>query len=169
MTKNTRPSRADLVELIPNLRRFACALVGNRDDGDDLVQSTLEKLISKGVPDGVNLKPWAFRVCRNLRIDAIRSAEVKARLDPKYVGYAPLHEDGERTMVNKLMFKDVTAAMENLPVDQRAALALVAIEGLSYAEAAETLDVSIGTIMSRIHRARQKLADALDSPKQTLN
>ena len=169
MTNPARPSRDELIELIPNLRRFACALVGNRDDGDDLVQSTLERIMSKGVPADVNLKAWAFRICRNARIDAIRAAEVKKRLDPKYVGHEHLHEDGERTMMNKLMFKDVTAAMESLPVDLRAALALVALEGQSYSEAAQTLDVSIGTVMSRIHRARQKLVTALETPKQPLN
>lgn len=169
MTKNARPSRDDLIELIPNLRRFACALVGNRSDGDDLVQSTLEKIMTKGVPADVNLRAWAFRVCRNLRIDAIRSSEVRARLDPEYVGRTPLHEDGERAMISKLTLIDVNHAMEALPTDQRAALALVALEGLSYAEAAEALDVSIGTIMSRIHRARHKLAQAMDETPQSLN
>ncbi len=169
MTKNARPSRDELVELIPNLRRFACALVGNRNDGDDLVQSTLEKLMTKGVPSDVNLRAWAFRVCRNLRIDAIRSTEVRSRLDPEYVGQAPLHEDGERAMMSKLLLNDVSRAMEDLPMDQRAALALVALEGYSYAEAAETLEVSIGTIMSRVHRARHKLAEAFDDNPAALN
>ena len=169
MTKNARPSRDELIELIPNLRRFACALVGNRNDGDDLVQSTLEKLMTKGVPNDVNLKAWSFRVCRNLRIDAIRSSEVRARLDPEYVGRTPLHEDGERAMISKLTLIDVNQAMEDLPVDQRAALALVALEGYSYSEAAEMLDVSIGTIMSRVHRARHKLVEALNDNPPSLN
>ena len=161
MTKTTRPSRDALVELIPNLRRFACALVGNRDDGDDLVQSTLEKLMSKGVPEGANLKPWAFRICRNLRIDAIRSAEVKTRLDPKYVGYEPLHEDGERTMVNKLMFKDVTAAMEDLPVDQRAALALRYDQDMPQRDAAEILGTSEKAYESLLIRGRKRLKEMM--------
>ena len=169
MTKNAKPSRDDLIELIPNLRRFACALVGNRSDGDDLVQSTLEKLMTKGVPNEANLKAWAFRVCRNLRIDAIRASEVRTRLDPEYVGRTPLHEDGERAMISKLTLIDVNEAMDRLPTDQRAALALVALEGLSYAEAAQALDVSIGTIMSRVHRARHKLAQAIEEPPQALN
>ncbi|NQY14874.1 MAG: RNA polymerase sigma factor, partial [Henriciella sp.] len=149
--------------------RIACALVGNRNDGDDLVQSTLEKLMTKGVPNNVNLRAWAFRVCRNLRIDSIRSTEVRSRLDPEYVGQSPLHEDGERAMMNKLLLDDVSRAMEDLPVDQRAALALVALEGYSYAEAAETLDVSIGTIMSRVHRARHKLVEAFNDSPPSLN
>lgn len=169
MKKNAKPSNDELIELIPKLRRFACALVGNLNDGDDLVQSTLEKLISKGVPNDVNHLAWAFRVCRNLRIDAIRSSEVRARLDPEYVGSTPLHEDGERAMISKLTLIDVNEAMENLPTDQRAALALVALEGFSYAEAAEALEVSIGTIMSRVHRARHKLAQTMEEPSQSLN
>ena len=72
-------------------------------------------------------------------------------------------------MISKLTLIDVNHAMEALPTDQRAALALVALEVLSYAEAAEALDVSIGTIMSRIHRARHKLAQAMDDTPQSLN
>ena len=125
--------------------------------------------MTKGVPRDVNLKAWSFRVCRNLRIDAIRSSEVRARLDPEYVGRTPLHEDGERAMISKLTLIDVNEAMDNLPTDQRAALALVALEGLSYAEAAKALEVSIGTIMSRVHRARHKLAQAMEEPPHSLN
>ena len=169
MKKSVVPSRDELVELIPNLRRFAYALAGNRNDGDDLVQSTLERLITKGVPEEAQLKPWAFRVCRNLRIDAIRSAEIMARLDPEFIGHDHQFEDGERTMINQLSFKEATAAMDTLPADQQAALALVALEGYSYAEAAETLDVSIGTIMSRIYRARQKLAKAMGDTSGAIN
>lgn len=169
MSMNAIPTRDDLIEIIPNLRRFARALVGNQDDGDDLVQATLEKLIVKGVPESANLKPWAFRVCRNLRIDEIRSAEVRSRLDPQYVGHDHLYEDGEKTVMSHIMFKEVTEVMETLPVDQKAALALVALEGYSYAEAAETLDVSIGTIMSRVHRARQKLASAMNERSEPMN
>lgn len=72
-------------------------------------------------------------------------------------------------MMSKLLLNDVSRAMEDLPVDQRAALALVALEGYSYAEAAETLDVSIGTIMSRVHRARHKLVEALNDTPASLN
>lgn len=72
-------------------------------------------------------------------------------------------------MMERLMVSDVSAAMQDLPLEQRAALALVALEGYSYAEAAETLDVSVGTIMSRVYRARQKLSVALDEPPRSVN
>lgn len=161
MQERTTPSRSELVELIPRLRRFACALVGHAGDGDDLAQTTLERILSKGLPVDTDLVKWAFRVCRNIWIDDMRAKSVRIRLAPQIRDAMPTYEDGERTIMGRLEIKDVSKAIALLPEEQRAALALVTLEGHSYAEAAEILDVSPGTIMSRIHRARHKLVEVM--------
>ena len=159
-----KPLQAELIQLIPRLRRFACAMTGNQSDGDDLVQTTLERLLKKGAPEGANLSKWAFRVCRNAWIDQVRSVQTRRRLSEQYLDDSHLVEDGERTVMSKLTLNEVSTAMDGMPNDQRAALALVALEGFSYSEAAEALNVSIGTIMSRVHRARQKLSESFGDP-----
>ena len=162
MQKRTQPTRADLVQLIPRLRRYACVLVGQTSDADDLAQATLEKLLVKGLPEGSDVTKWAFRVCRNLWIDEMRAKSVRTRLAPEIIRGQDLNEDGERVVMAKLDLQDVSNVIDTLPEEQRSALALVTLEGYTYAEAAKMLDVSTGTIMSRIHRARQKVSEAME-------
>lgn len=153
--------RQGIVELLPRLRRFAYSLTGAKADADDLLQTTVERLLERGVPDEVDLARWSFRVCRNIWIDEIRSRKVRlnAVASGKLGGDEAL--DGEKTAMDKMAFNEVIEAMKRLPDEQRAALALVALEGFSYAEAAEALDAPIGTIMSRIARARAAMVEAL--------
>jgi len=155
--------RQGIVELLPRLRRYAYALTGARADADDLLQTTVERLLEKGVPDDANLGKWAFRVCKNVWIDEIRARNVRvtAAASGKVSGEEIV--DGERVTMDKMAFAEVTEAMNKLPDEQRAALSLVALEGFSYAEAADALDAPIGTIMSRIARARKALTDALSA------
>ena len=150
-----------LLDVLPRVRRFASSLTGNRDDGDDLLQSTVERVLDRGVPDDVELTPWMFRVCRNLWIDEIRSRNVRrdAAARPEVQGDQVVR--GEAVALGELTLREVDEAMLSLPEEQRAALALVAIEGSSYREAAEVLDVPIGTVMSRLARARAALAARL--------
>ena len=157
--------RRELVEMLPRLRRFAYALTGARHDADDLLQCTVVRVLEKGMPDGAAADRWMFRVCRNLWIDEIRSRRTRAAVS---IDDSPEAEqvqavDGERAMIGKMTLAEVSRAMDALPEDQRAALALVVLEGCSYAEAAEVLEVPIGTIMSRIARARGALAQAMKS------
>lgn len=154
--------RQAIVELLPRLRRFAFALTGTRADADDLLQATVVRLLEKGVPEGVDLSRWSFRVCKNIWIDEIRSRNVRtlAAVSGKTGGENSV--DGEKTVMDKIAFTEVTNAMSKLPDEQRAALSLVALEGFSYAEAADALDAPIGTIMSRIARARKSLVQALN-------
>lgn len=149
--------REGLLELLPALRRFCAALTGSRPDADDLLQSTVERLLSSSMPEGADLKRWAFRVARNLFIDEHRKRIVRSA-DP----YEDTHpgRDGEASAANALTLGKVREAIAALPAEQRMVVGLVAVEGFSYKEAAETLEIPIGTVMSRLARARKTLTDS---------
>jgi RNA polymerase sigma-70 factor (ECF subfamily) len=150
--------REAILEALPRLRRFARSLARNRYDGDDLMQGTVERVLASGVPEDVDVLRWMFKVCKNLWIDQLRSHEVKKR------SASPLDEieepsvSGEAIVLGELTLRDVERALAALPEEQRAVLSLVAIEGLSYREAADVLETPIGTVMSRVARARAALA-----------
>ena len=143
---------------LAGLRKFCLSLTGEPADADDLLQTTVERILDKGMPEDADAIKWAYRVCRNAWIDEVRSREVRQRhpvLHPEEEQSEPSAEEqasGEREIAA------VSAALEQLPAEQRLALTLVAVEGKSYAEAAEILEVPTGTIMSRIARARRNLA-----------
>lgn len=158
---NADALRRDLAALVPRLRRYAHALTGARHDADDLLQGTLERLLARGVPQEVELDKWAFRVCRNLWIDEVRARKVRSALPFEESAAMEQTFDGENVLMSRLALGEVGAAMDGLPEDQRAALSLVVLEGLSYAQAAAVLETPVGTIMSRIARARAALAKAL--------
>ncbi|MDT0604982.1 RNA polymerase sigma factor [Thalassotalea castellviae] len=150
----------EIIALIPMIRRFAYSLTGNHHDADDLLQNTIERILTKGVPEDVELTKWMFRVCRNLWIDEYRSRQVRqaATQSPE------LHEQavqGEQEQTQKLRVREVNQAMSVLPTDQRSILSLVAIQGMSYKEVSETLSIPIGTVMSRLARARSSLSQCL--------
>lgn len=148
----------ELTPLLPAIRRFAYSLTGSMHDADDLLQSTVERLLSKPVPDDVELLKWAFRVCRNLWIDDYRARKIreKAATDPQLRGEN--HVDGEQAIYDAITLNQVNEAMDDLPDDQRSILALVAVQGLAYKDVAEALQIPIGTVMSRLARARVALS-----------
>jgi RNA polymerase sigma-70 factor (ECF subfamily) len=153
--------RAELLAALPRLRRFARSLAGNRQDGDDLMQTTVERALERGWPQGVEALPWLFKVCKNIWIDELRARAVRRKA-------ALTHElddepsiSGEAVALGEIGLREVEHALESLPVEQRAVLALVAVEGLSYREAADVLETPIGTVMSRLARARAALAERL--------
>ena len=150
--------KEQLRELLPALRRFAISLCGNVADADDLLQSTLERLLSKGIPADVEVMPWAFKVCRNLWLDEHRARQVRERAAQRPELQQNSTDADETQMTNKLQLENVDAALHQLPHEQRTILALVAVQGLSYREAAAIIGVPTGTIMSRLARARSKLA-----------
>ncbi len=122
------------------------------------MQSTVERTLERGVPDNVDVLRWMFKVCRNLWIDELRAAEVRQRaaLQPELMEEPVV--SGEDVAVGELTLREVEQVMGSLPEEQRAVLALVAVEGLSYRETAEVLETPIGTVMSRLARARAALA-----------
>ncbi len=159
--------RKELVALLPQLRRFAYSLAHNRADADDLLQATVERILARSAPVDVDLLRWSFRICRNIWIDEIRARKVRqdAIRDEKIEIANAV--DGERVIMGKFALNQVEQAMAQLPDDQRAALSLVALEGFSYAQTAEVLEVPIGTVMSRIARARRALVDATEVTRPT--
>lgn len=153
--------QAQLTALLPALRRFAWSLTQSVHDADDLLQATVERLLSKGVPENVDLSRWAFTVCRNLWIDEYRARKIRQTVDVAPEVFEDGQVDGEREVHGKLQLNQVMNAMKNLPEDQHTVLSMVAIQGLSYKDVAAELDIPVGTVMSRLSRARCKLAELL--------
>ena len=153
--------RAQVAALVPRLRRFALSVTGNRADADDLVQDTLERALrhlDQWQP-GTRLDSWMFRIAQNLFIDARRAARRKRSVFVDTQGtLADAGYDGERAAESHVTWRETCAAMATLPEDQRSAIALVLIDGMSYREAAGVLGVPIGTLTSRLARGREALS-----------
>jgi RNA polymerase sigma-70 factor (ECF subfamily) len=143
-----------LVDLIPRLRRYARALVGDRSTADDLVQDTLERAWAKLhlYRRGTDLRAWLFTVMHNVHVNRVRSSRATDPLDdeiPELAQRAPQSD--------ALLVRDLDRAIARLPAEQRAVLLLVTLEEMSYDQVARTLGIPIGTVMSRLSRAREKL------------
>ncbi|HEX9182326.1 MAG TPA: RNA polymerase sigma factor [Burkholderiales bacterium] len=143
-----------LVELIPRLRRYARALVGERAAADDLVQDTLERAWSKLhlYRRGTDLRAWLFTVMHNVHVNRLRAARPADPLEDEMPELAQRATQGDALMV-----RDLERAVAALPDAQRQVLLLVALEDLSYEETAQALEIPIGTVMSRLARAREKV------------
>ena len=143
-----------LVELIPRLRRYARALVGDRSSADDLVQDTLERAWAKLhlYRRGTDLRAWLFTVMHNVHVNKVRAARPTDSLDDEMPELALRAPQGDALVV-----RDLDRAIALLPGEQRAVLLLVALEDMSYEETARTLGIPMGTVMSRLSRAREKL------------
>lgn len=139
-----------LKTLLPMLRRFAYSLTGSKADADDVVQITIEKLLVKGIPDDVEPAKWAFKICRNVWIDEYRSRKVRQNTAQADVLPEPITSNEHQTLENKQMLKNVNTALGQLPEEQRAIVSLVAVQGMAYKEVAHTLDIPIGSVMSKL-------------------
>jgi RNA polymerase sigma-70 factor (ECF subfamily) len=160
----TEAIRAEMVALLPRMRRFAHALAGSRDEGDDLVQAACLKALGAlhQFEPGTRLDAWMFRIIRTGFLDRMRTNARRPTVsDPEALEALSDGGKGARGAEDRMTLARVREHMAGLPEDQRAVLALVAIEGLSYREAADVLDVPVGTVMSRLARARGKLSAAL--------
>lgn len=149
-----------LAALVPNLRAFARSLAGNADKADDLVQEALVKAWQNqaSFAEGSNLKAWVFTILRNSFLSERR--KLKNEVEDANGNYA----DGVAVIGNQVAHMellDFSAAFQTLPPDQREALILVGAEGFSYEEAAVMCGCAVGTMKSRVNRARQKLATLL--------
>lgn len=163
-SRTLRGRRRELIAILPRLRRFALSLTGNPADADDLLQSTVERLLARGLPDDAELMPWSIRVCRNLWIDEIRASKVRRRAGEELAHGEDGMVSGESDALTRLTLREVQAALSALPEEQRAVLELVAVEGHSYREAAEMLEAPIGTVMSRLARGRAALVERCRNP-----
>jgi len=159
--------RSDIVALLPRLRRFALSLTGNRADADDLVQDTVERALRhlRQWQPGTKLDSWMFRIAQNLFIDERRAAKRKRNVLAE-AAQAAIATDGGRDAEAHITWKDTCAALLTLPEEQRSAVALVLIDGMSYRDAADVLGVPIGTLTSRLARGRDALAAKIFGSKQ---
>lgn len=153
----------ELLALLPRLRRFSRSLARDAADADDLCQTTIERALkARGQwRPGTRLDAWMYRIMRNCWIDEARARARRAdTFAPEDAG-AGVGVDGHLDIERSLELRDVDRAMNALPPEQREAVALVLVEGLAYREAAEILEVPIGTLTSRLVRGRQALAGHL--------
>ena len=157
--------QTELVAMLPRLRRFARVLRPQDADAQDLVQQTIERALAsrKGFRAGTRLDSWAFTIMRRIAIDDGRKAQRWSRVVSPEDDATPQAPDpaqaGEGLRTDALEARD---AIDALPEDQRQAVALVLIEGLSYAETAEILAIPTGTVMSRLSRARDRMIQLMD-------
>ena len=153
-------TRQELIALIPRLRRFARVLTGNQADADDVVQACLEKAMlnwDQWQP-GTRLDSWVFRIARNHWIDDRRRAHNRMGHDDIGEMVDLAGDDGQAVVEANDTARMVRAAVDSLPPEQRDVVALVMLEEMSYREAADALGLPIGTVMSRLSRAKAALA-----------
>jgi RNA polymerase sigma-70 factor (ECF subfamily) len=150
-----------MLKHLPRLRRFAFALTGHRADADDLVQDTVERALrhlAQWEP-GTRLDSWMYRIAQNLWIDRLRSRRTRGSSYSLDNAVQIVGADGVRIAESNLLFEKTMQAFQQLPEDQRSVAALILIEGVSYNDAASILGVPIGTVTSRLSRAREFLAE----------
>ena len=165
MTARTPPvvsskMRDDLIAVVPNLRAFAVSLCGNPDRADDLVQETLVKAWSNldSFVEGTNLPAWLFTILRNIYYSEYRK---RRREVADSDGFHAARLASAPAQTGHMDFLDFREALQHLPSDQREALILIGASGLSYEDAAQICNCAVGTMKSRVNRARNKLADLL--------
>ncbi len=149
-----------LLASIPRLRRYARALVGDRAGADDLVQDTMERGWSRlaSWQRGSDMRAWLFSIMHNVRIDQVRRPMLPTETLDEEAAMQTAH--GSPTA--GLELRDMASALRLLPDEQREILLLVALEEMSYDDVAKTLNIPIGTVMSRLSRAREKLRAVME-------
>ena len=145
-----------IIALLPRLRRFARNLARNPHDADDVVQIAVERALTRldQWRSDARLDSWMFKIVRNAWIDELRS---RGRRDKMFLAAEAGENVGTDSMARETDLLAVQAAMARLPQEQREAVGLVLVEGLPYREAADVLDVPIGTLTSRLARGREAL------------
>ncbi len=147
---------------IPALRRYARALTRDAETADDLVQDTLVRALrSEHLFHGGDTRAWLYTILTNLNRNRLRSLSRRPAL-------APIKDSDAATAGPEAGGRDITRALDELAEDQRSALLLVVLEGLTYREVAEVQGVPIGTVMSRLARARSQIKAYLDGERPTL-
>jgi RNA polymerase sigma-70 factor (ECF subfamily) len=153
--------REQIAALLPRLRRFGRALARTREDADDLVQVAIEKALARTGQwtPGTRLDSWMFRIMQNAWIDEVRARE---RRSETFVPQEQVEHVGVSTTDAQVDALAVRQAVASLSDEHRAVVALVLVEGLAYQEAADVLDIPVGTLTSRLARARERLQDMLE-------
>lgn len=155
----------EMLALLPRLRRFARSLTRDQADADDLSQLSVERALKARDQwqPGTRLDAWMYRIMRNIWIDEARARARRAQtFAPEEEGLS-VGDDGHEAIERNVEMSDVDRAMAKLPDEQREVIALVLVEGLAYKEAAEILEIPMGTLTSRLVRGRQALVQMLEA------
>lgn len=167
MTLPAATLHTDIAALLPRLRRFARAITFNRDDADDLVQVAVERAIGRAGQwqAGTRLDSWIFRIMKNAWVDEVRSRIRRERVMApeeagEHVGDASAEAQQQRMAIEK--------AISMLSDEHRLVIGLVLVDGLPYKEAAEVLEIPMGTLTSRLARAREALQGLLSDQARTV-
>ena len=157
------PFERGLLDLLPRLRRFARSLAIDPADADDLCQVALEKALKAEAQweQGTRLDSWMYRIMRNCWIDEVRARKRRAETFVAAEEGEQVGDADDRRIEARVELGHVDRAMAALPPEQREIIALILVEGLAYKEAAELLDLPMGTVTSRLVRGRQALMEML--------
>lgn len=149
----------ELLALLPRLRRFAFALARSAADADDLCQAAIERALKARAQwqPGTRLDSWMYRIMRNAWIDTARAAKRRGETFVPEEAGLDIGDADDRRMEAIVELGNVGRAMARLPEEQREAIALVLVEGFAYKEAAEILEIPMGTLTSRLVRGREAL------------
>ncbi len=155
--------RDELAALLPRLRRFARSVARHREDADDLVQTAVERALRHldQWQAGTRLDSWMFRIMKNAWIDEVRARARRDEVNAPEEAGATVGVSETSAQIARL---SIAAAMGRLPDEQRLVIGLVLVDGMAYREAADALDIPIGTLTSRLARGRLALQAALGGP-----
>ena len=155
----------EMLALLPRLRRFARSLTRDLPDADDLCQLAVERALKSRDQwqPGTRLDAWMYRIMRNSWIDEARARTRRAQTFAPEEDGMDVGDDGHEAIERNVAISEVDRAMARLPDEQREVIALVLVEGLAYKEAAEILDIPMGTLTSRLVRGRQALVQMLEA------
>ena len=151
--------REEIVALLPRLRRFAYSLTGNLSDGDDLAQDVCLRALDRAHQwrPGTRIDSWMYRIAQNMWIDKMRAEKVRGDARRSMLSEPDTATVAHNPAEDRLTLRAVSDGIAELPPDQQIVVALVCIDGRSYQEAADITGVPIGTVMSRLSRARRQL------------
>lgn len=160
MNSPSTQMRDEVVALLPRLRRFARTLTRDRSDADDVVQIAVERALVRHDQwrEGSRMDSWMFGIVRNAWIDEVRA---RSRRSQVFVPEEAGEHIGSSTTDEQFTMRSIRNALYELPEEQRCVVSLVLIEGLSYQEAADALEIPIGTVTSRLARGRATLQTQL--------
>lgn len=155
-----------IVEILPRLRAFALSLARTRPDADDMVQAACERALRAraSYTPGTRLDAWMMRIIHNLWVDTYRKRRREILQDVTDPENETPGEDGRTMVESRSELSRTWSLIAAMPEEQRSVLTLVCVEGLSYRDTADILDIPVGTVMSRLARARIRLAEDLARP-----
>ena len=156
--------REQMIAFLPRLSAFALSLTGNADQRDDLVQETCSRALARRDQwqPGTRLDSWMFRIAQNLWLDRKRAERYRGELVDIDMVSDLTDSDGRRITESRLALAEVLSGLDHLSPEHRVLIGLVCVDGMTYRQAAEVLELPLGTVMSRLARARLALHDAVN-------